>query len=475
MSDLSAMSDTHPLAKGHRILLVEDEEDLRWILAGCLREQGFEVVEAGTADEARQHQTAHPAQVVVSDVRMPGESGVDLMAGLHEVDGRLPVILISALDDVQTAVEAMKLGAYDYLTKPFENERLIRIVQRALETQALHREVRRLRSRLGTNKVSFGVSPQAAQLQKQVELVASTPGLSVLLQGESGTGKEILARTIHESSPRRARPFVAVDCGALPQPLLESLVFGHKKGSFTGADRDRDGFFLEADGGTLFLDELGNLPLRLQSKLLRSLQEREVLPLGSDRPVPFDVRLLAATNRDLLQDTSTGGFRLDLYHRIAEFVLHLPPLRERPQDIPHFAAHFLDQIAAELGRGPLRLSTEAQRRLARHRWPGNLRELLNCLRRAALLAGESQISAEHLDLSRPDAPAASEPPAFHEGVPLKEQLQRAASELEKSWIRAVLQQADGNKAEAARRLGIDYTTLHRKLKRYGLDTMAELP
>ncbi len=455
-----------------RVLLVDDEADLRWLLAGCLTEAGFEVVEAGNAREALERYSEAPAQVVVSDVRMPGESGVTLLQRLHELDARLPVVLISALEDVATAVDAMKLGAYDYLTKPFDNDRLLTVVRRALETQQLKQEVARLRTRLGTTETSFGISVLARELEKQARLVASTPGLSALLQGESGTGKEILARTIHELSPRAERPFVAVDCGALPEPLLESLLFGHERGAFTGADQRKDGLFVEADQGTLFLDELGNLPLGLQAKLLRALQEREVRPLGSDKAVGFDVRLIAAGNTNLLEETQHGRFRLDLYHRVAEFVLHIPPLRERPEDIPHFTDLFLHRIAVELDRPRARLSDDAAARLAGHDWPGNLRELLNVLRRATLLGDGGPIPVEAIAVESRPSPASAE---FRDGVPLKDQVQSAAAVLERNWIRQALLETGGNKAAAARRLGVDYTTLHRKLKRYGLDTMADAP
>jgi two-component system nitrogen regulation response regulator GlnG len=320
--------------------------------------------------------------------------------------------------------------------------------------------------------VTFGVSKQARELERRVRLLAETPGLSLLLQGESGTGKEVVARTIHDWSPRRTAPFVAVDCGALPEPLLESLLFGHRRGAFTGADQDREGLFVEAHTGTLFLDELGNLPAGLQAKLLRCLQEREVRPLGSDKPVPFDVRLIAAANVDLLAETQRGRFRLDLYHRVAEFVVRIPPLRERPEDVLHFADCLLARVAEETGRGPARLTAAAKAHLSAHRWPGNLRELFNCLRRAALLAAGDELGGDDLDLA-PETQALV--PGFEEGTPLTEQVQTAALRIERAWIEHVLAATGGNKAEAARRLGVDYTTLHRKLKRHGLDTMAPSP
>jgi len=453
------------------ILLVDDEEDLRWVIASFLRRRGYEVREAGSADEARELFADNPSDVVISDVRMPGDNGLVLMGDLHRVDPSLPVLMISALEDVSTAVEAMKRGAYDYVTKPFDNERLLNLVERALETRRLRREVEALRSGRGRGPTTFGVSKAAAELYQKVCLIAATPSLSILVQGESGTGKEVLARTIHELSPRCNEPFVAIDCGALPEPLMESMLFGHKRGSFTGADRDRDGLFVKANGGTLFLDELGNLPQGLQSKLLRSLQEREVLPLGSEKPVSFDVRLISATNSRLEDLVERDEFRLDLYHRIVEFQIRIPPLRERPEDVEHFANLFLSQVGDELQRIPA-LSEAAIAALKAHQWRGNLRELRNCMRRAALLAQGHQLEAADFEFESPEecrARLSAEVQGFQEGAPLTEQVQVAAAAIEKNWIDEALAAAGGNKAEAARKLGIDYSTLHRKLKKYGIE------
>lgn len=455
-----------------RILLVDDEEDLRWLVSRFLKKQGLEVIEAEDAEQALALYQDEAPQLVISDVRMPGRSGVELMQELRAIDPQLPMILISAVEDVATAVEAMKIGAYDFLTKPFDNDRLLGLVQRALETVALREEVRRLRCGGPVAETHFGSSQIARQLLDRARLVAETPGIAILIQGESGTGKEVLARTIHELSPRNGRPFVAVDCGALPEQLMESLLFGHRKGAFTGADKDREGLFREADGGTLFLDELGNLSLGLQSKLLRALQEREVLPLGADRPEAFDVRLIVATNEDLDKKVQREDFRLDLYHRVAELVLRIPPLRDRPEDILHFARIFLAEVGEELDREGLTLTLETEEALLAQPWLGNLRELRNAVRRAGLLSPNGQLDPR--DLTASQAPAPADPTSaasaldFQAGLPLTEQVQAAAAELEKQWISQALADASGNKAEAARRLGIDYTTLHRKLKKHDL-------
>ena len=447
-----------------QILLVDDEEDLRWLIARFLRKEGIQVVEASNGNEALEIYRKEQPNIVITDVRMPGKNGVELLAELRELDPSLPVILISAVEDVATAVQAMKSGAYDFLTKPFDNERLLGLVKRALETVSLRAEIHRLKSGENLGPTAFGTSQPARELYKQARLVAGADTLSVLIQGESGTGKEVLAHAIHNLSKRRDKPFVAVDCGALPEALMESLLFGHKRGSFTGADKDREGIFLEADGGTLFLDELGNLPLRLQAKLLRSLQEREVLALGSDKAQSFDVRLLCASNSELEDMILHEQFRLDLYHRIAEFTIKIPPLRERNEDVLHFAALFLAEVSPELKKDTVEIGDAAKPLLLQHAWPGNLRELRNVLRRAALLCPANEIRAEDLALQ----------PVFRDGHPLKEQVALAAAEIEKDWIRRILHESGGNKAEAARRLGVDYSTLHRKIKKYGLDAMAGL-
>ena len=451
------------------ILLVEDEQDLRWVLRLLFEDAGFVVHEA--ADGAKGLRAAaqiHP-DVVLSDVRMPHITGLELLRGLHKASPELPVILLSAVADLATAVGAMKEGAFDYQAKPFDPERLLLSVQRAVEQHALRREVKLLRS-AQPSKINFGDSEQARELERTIELVAGQPSLSVLIVGESGTGKEIVAREIHRRARGPAGPFIALDCGALPEPLIESQLFGHRRGAFTGADRDCPGLFQAANGGTLFLDELGNLPLALQQKLLRALQERAVVPVGGSAPVPFSARLLCATNASLEDEMRTGRFRMDLYHRIAEFTLRLPPLSERPTDILPFAHRFLIEANAELGRQVRTIAANAAMALQQHQWQGNLRELRNVIRRGVLLCTEHELGAEHLSLSAdPSAPKNPATTASPADLPLAEQLQQASAALEAELLRRALQDAHGNKAAAARALQIDYTTLHRKLKRHGFE------
>jgi len=447
------------------LLIVDDEPDLRWVLRGLFEDEGFAVREAGCGEEALRLFEAEAPDVVLSDMRMPRMAGIELLRAVRARTPDVPVILLSAVEDLATAVDAIKEGAFDYQAKPFDGTRLLLSVRRAAEQRALRREVETLRNALPGTHVDFGPSRLAQELRRTIELVAQQTGLAVLLTGESGTGKEVVARTIHALSPLASGPFVAVDCGALPENLLESHLFGHQKGAFTGADRARTGLFQMADGGTLFLDELGNLPLLLQAKLLRALQERAVMPVGGTVPVPFRARLVCATNADLGSDVRAGRFRVDLYHRVAEFTVPLPPLRERPEDIVHFARMFLAEANLEMGRHVQGFTATAERLLQQRPWPGNLRELRNTIRRLVVLASTTEIDAA--DIGAPAAVPAPEI-AANGDAPLAERLRAASDALEAQILASTLAACQGNKAAAARALRIDYTTLHRKLKRHGL-------
>ncbi|HEB52161.1 MAG TPA: sigma-54-dependent Fis family transcriptional regulator [bacterium] len=457
-----------------QLLIVDDEPDLRWILRGLFEDQGFEVDEAEHGGEAlarlqRAHERGELPDVLLSDMRMPELSGIELLRHVRQQFPDLPVVLLSAVEDLATAVDAIKEGAFDYQAKPFDEERLSLAVRRAAEQHALRRELKQLRDAQTSATLDFGPSPMAQQLRRTLDLVAAQETVSVLICGESGTGKEVAARAIHHLSPLRDGPFVAVDCGALPEHLLESQLFGHEKGAFTGADRKRPGLFAMAHGGTLFLDELGNLPLPLQAKLLRALQERCVVPVGGSEPVPFHARLLTATNADLMQDVEAGRFRVDLYHRVAEFTVRIPPLRERPEDVVYFARSFLAAANVEMGRRVEAFSDDASQRLRGHPWPGNLRELRNVVRRAVLIASGRELDAADLGLDETVAMARTALPAIgDDDLPLTKRLQRATEALEAEILRQTLAACDGNKAAAARALRIDYTTMHRKLKRHGM-------
>ncbi|MBL9078556.1 MAG: sigma-54-dependent Fis family transcriptional regulator [Planctomycetes bacterium] len=455
-----------------RLLIVDDEPDLRWVLRGLFEDEGFTVVEAGDGAEALAELERTEPDVVLSDMRMPRVPGLELLRQLRQRAPDVPVVLLSAVEDLATAVDAIKEGAFDYQAKPFDQQRLLLTVQRAAEQHALRSEVRQLRSSLPGAQLDFGPSRAAQALRRTIELVAPQATLSVLLCGESGTGKEVAARAIHALSPLATGPFVAVDCGALPEQLLESQLFGHEKGAFTGADRARTGLFAMANGGTLFLDELGNLPLALQAKLLRALQERAVTPVGGSTPVPFQARLVCATNADLAQDVGAGRFRVDLYHRIAEFVILLPPLRDRHDDIVHFARLFLAESNQEMGRHVRGFTAAAEQALRQRAWPGNLRELRNAVRRMVVLGGSHELDRGDVDAALAATPdhgaVAHAAEADDASLPLAERLRAATDALESQILAATLAAHGGNKAATARALQIDYTTLHRKLKRHGL-------
>ncbi len=458
----------------HQLLIVDDEPDLRWMLRGLFEDAGYEVREAENGKQALEllQQSADSGQlpdVVLSDMRMPEVSGLELLRSVRRQFSDLPVVLLSAVEDLATAVDAIKEGAFDYQAKPFDQERLKLSVNRAAEQHALRREVQQLRDAQAHTPLDFGPSRVAQDLRRTLEIVAQQDTVSVLITGESGTGKEIAARAIHHLSPLQSGPFVAIDCGALPEHLLESQLFGHERGAFTGADRSRQGLFTMADGGTLFLDELGNLPLPLQAKLLRALQERVIVPVGGNKPVPFRARLLTATNADLQVDIEAGRFRVDLYHRIAEFTVTLPPLRERPDDITHFARAFLAEANIEMGRRVDGFTTAGEQALRRYSWPGNLRELRNALRRMVMMATNSELDEADVGIATaatPTATVAAPSTSTDPDQPLAKRLQNATDALEAEILTQTLAACNGNKAAAARTLRIDYTTLHRKLKRH---------
>ncbi|HEY8485649.1 MAG TPA: sigma-54 dependent transcriptional regulator [Longimicrobiales bacterium] len=450
---------------GPRVLIVDDERSILDTLQILLRGKGFEVAAAQSGREALERLEEFSPDVILSDIRMPGVSGLDLLAAVRERDPEVPVILMTAQASLQSAVQAVNQGAFYYLQKPFSNDELVAICRRAAETRelrrenhALRREIRR-RDRRGVVR-PVGKNRGFLEVIRLAETVAPTDS-TLLITGESGTGKEILARYVHALSERESGPFVSINCGALPETLLESELFGHVKGAFTGAVRDKVGLLVAAKGGTFFLDEVGEMSPALQVKLLRALQEREVVPVGATEPIPIDVRIIAATNRDLEQEIRRGTFRSDLYYRLNVITLHLPPLRERVDDIPLLAQHFLQRLG-EGGRGPFELSEEALAALQRYDWPGNVRELENALERAAVLCRGQVIGLDVLpDRIKNPAPK----PLVSERPPENPTLEV----IERAYILWVLRAEGGNKARAAEVLGIDPSTLYRKLNRYGLN------
>ena len=450
------MSDPRPPADGPggKILLVDDDRALREMAAGFLRTLGHEVDDVATLEQARARIRARPYELVLADLILERGTGLDLLAEVRRAAIPCEVIIMTGHGGIESAVQAIREGAYDYVTKPLSLTRLALDVSRALEKRRLEQDVRRL---VDAKDSAFGgVTAASAAMRPVVSLLrrAANSDSNLLLLGESGTGKEVAARAVHEHSRRAGQPFVAVHCGALPAELLESELFGHVKGSFTGADRERKGLFLAAHGGTLFLDEVGTAPARVQVGLLRALQERRVRPVGAEKDVPVDVRIVAATNADLDAEMAEGRFRPDLYYRLATFVVQIPPLRARREDIPLLVGPLLEDAVRRSGRKAT-VSPRALARLAGYDWPGNVRELAHVLERAVLLAEGSVIREQDLPLPEAAAPG--------EAVLTLE-------EVERRHIEEVLALCGGNKVRAARLLGIPRPNLYRKLERYGLET-----
>ena len=443
-----------------KIFVVDDETAILDTLQILLRGEGFEVSVAQSGKEAVERLPEVSPDVVLTDIRMPGIGGLDVLAAVRAADGDVPVILMTAQASLQSAVQAVNRGAFYYLQKPFSNADLVALCRRAVETRALKQENRALKREIRRRDRTDVVRPVGRnrafqEVLRLAETVAPTDS-TVLITGESGTGKEIVARYLHTLSERDAGPFVSINCGALPETLLESELFGHVRGPFTGAFRDKAGLLAAAKGGTLFLDEVGEMSPALQVKLLRALQEREIVPVGATAPVPVDVRVIAATNRDLEQEIRRGAFRSDLYYRLNVISLHLPPLRDRRDDIALLCEHFLEQA-----QGGGSVSAAALQALTEYDWPGNVRELENALERAAVLSRGSLIDTAALPSRITErAPV----PVVSERTPANPTLEV----IEQAYIRFVLQAEGGNKARAAEVLGIDPSTLYRKLNRYGL-------
>ena len=442
------------------ILVVDDEEKMRHILRLMLEMRGHTVAEAGDGREALERIEELPLDLVIADIRMPGMDGLQLLRAIQQMDIPLPVVFITAFATVESAVEAMKQGAADYITKPFEEERLILTVERVLGLSRIMRENRELREELHrlTRDGSIVCASKAMQeVLSLAERVARKPGTTVLITGESGTGKEVVARFIHDHSPRCDRRFVAINCAAIAPNLVESTLFGHERGAFTGADRRREGVFEYAHGGTLFLDEIGDLPLDVQAKLLRALQERIIHRVGGNRPIEVDVRVICATNRDLEELVERGEFRSDLFYRINVFPIEIPPLRRRREDIIPLAEHFIRRFREREPEGGELLTQGARRILLEHQWPGNVRELANAMERAVILAGDQVVTAEHLAFLKPAPPPSVGqwrlPP---EGISLEE--------LEKELIRQALKMTNNNQSAAARLLRLTRSKLRTRLK-----------
>ncbi|MGQ9635385.1 MAG: sigma-54-dependent transcriptional regulator [Bryobacteraceae bacterium] len=445
-----------------RILVVEDEAKLRRVIELQLQAAGYEVDLAGSAEEALR--LADRASLVLTDLRLPGMDGLELLRLLRRQDELLPVVVMTAFGSVEIAVEAMKLGATDFLLKPFSLDHLLTVIQKALEVRALRYENRSLREELG-RRYTFdnivGRSPAMQEIFATILRVAPTRA-TVLLAGESGVGKDLIARAIHYHSPRRDRPFVKINCTAIPENLMESELFGFEKGAFTGAVASKPGKFELADTGTAFLDEIGDVPGPIQVKLLRVLQEREFERLGSNKTRQIDVRIIAATNRDLRAALEEGTFREDLYYRLNVVPINIPPLRERQEDIPFLAEHFVRKLAPELGSTASSISDAAIRKLMEYHWPGNVRELENVIERSLVLCSGTVLEASDIKLeASPRAIKAAGVPFLPEGYTLEE--------YEQALIREALRRANGNKSQAARLLGLTRNALRYRLSQMGLE------
>ncbi len=452
-------------ANGHvmdlpRILLVEDDVSVALLLSAELKRRGLDVSSAKSGSEAIEKIAAEPFDIIATDLRLGDMDGLDVLEAARKWRPDVAGIVITGHGSITNAVSAIKAGAFDYLTKPVEIDELYLVIQKALEHRGLVREIRRLREEV-KDKFSFeGIVYSASSMARVLDLVrkVAATDATVLIQGESGTGKELIARAIHEKSPRRAGAFVAINCGALPEGLLESELFGHVRGAFTGAERNKRGLFEEAGGGTLFLDEISETTPSLQVKLLRALQEGEIRRVGDNHPIKVSVRLVAATNRDLEKLSREGKFREDLYYRLKVFPVNLPPLRERVEDVLPLSEHFLMKAAKKIGRSPARLSPQAAAALKAYPWPGNVRELEHAMERIMILSSGPEIAVADLppEMQPAHTPVTAAP--------------RTLEELEKEHILQVLRECGNNQAHAAKRLGIARNTLWRKLKEHGLSS-----
>ena len=454
-----------------RILIIDDEEGVRASLSLILADEGYEVATARDAEEALRVAGSRSFDVVLCDVRMPGRSGMDLLPDLVSAQPEATVLVMSAFGDVEQALEAVRRGAYDYLAKPFQTEELLLCIRKAEEREGLRRENRRLQRELREGGSRRALVAASDAMQAVVELIerAAEYKTTVLITGESGVGKEVVARSVHELSDRADRPFLAVNCGAIPETLIESELFGHARGAFTGADSEQIGLFREADRGTLFLDEIGELPPAIQVKLLRVLQEEEVRPVGEAKAVAVNVRILAATARDLEREVEAQRFRGDLFYRLNVVRIHIPPLRERREDIPVLADQLMGALSRRVGKPVEALGGDVIGALCSHDWPGNVRELENTIERAIILAPGHVITPDLLPLGvrAPGPPPPAELATEGEDLSIK----RGTRALEERLIRRALEQTGGNRTRASRILEISPRALQYKIKEYAVEPL----
>ena len=449
-----------------RILVVDDEESIRVSLSALLSRHGYRVEIAADGDEALEVLAAGDVDVAFVDVRMPGMDGIELAGAVRDREIPTTVVVMSAYGSVDDAISAMKSGAYDYITKPFKTDEVVLTLAKAEERERLRRENARLRAEMVERHDFRGIIARSAAMDQIFKLIAKVAEVrsTVLITGESGTGKELVARAIHDASARRSHDFLAVNCGAIPETLLESELFGHRRGAFTDAHADKTGLFEEAGGGTLLLDEIGELPLNLQVKLLRTLQENAIRRLGDTRDTPVDVRLIAATNRDLSAQVEAGGFREDLFYRLNVLPIHLPPLRERKDDIGLLVEHFIERVNARLGTSVASVTPEAERLLVAYDWPGNVRELENAVERAMVLAEGNAITADDLPEKIVEARDVVKTTLQSGELSIKKTVRTIEEEL----IRRALAKTGGNRTAASKLLEISHRALLYKIKNYGI-------
>ena len=455
-----------------RVLIVDDDRDIGQLLSTLMKKEGLASLLAYDGETALQMLPVRTPDLLLVDVKMPGLDGMEVLKRVKETDPHLPVVLITAYAEIPGSVAAMKAGAFDYLAKPFDHAEVMRVVRAALSERRRRRQARGEEiSADNCLRVMMGPSDAVTRIIREVNRVAQSD-FSVIIQGETGAGKELVARAIHQLSHRAAAPFIPLDCGAIPETLIESELFGYQKGAFTGASAPKMGKFEAAQGGTLFLDEIANLPVSSQTRLLRVLQEKAVLRLGATRPIKIDVRLLTASNQKLLGLVESGEMREDFYFRLNEFTITIPPLRERREDIPYLAKRFLDITNRELQKNVQGFSKYCLEALLSYNWPGNVRQLRAVIRRAVLLA-DDLVTEKHLDIKRAPVPGLAFTPRV-DGTPwremsLKEIVHRSVVTVERDVLARALKFTGGNKAKAARLLQIDYKTMHYKLKQFSIN------
>ena len=459
------------------ILIVDDDKDVQFTISNILKHAGYETIIAGDGNRALREIRKRSPDLALLDIRLPGMDGIKILEEMKRIDKDLTIVMVTAYGDIKNVVNAMKLGAYDYITKPFDNEELLLVVKKALQTRYLNKEVEILRRKLGERMATgiIGESPQIKQVFKQVEIIATT-NMTVIIQGESGTGKELIAHMIHQKSQRRDKPFIPIDCAAMPETLVESELFGYEKGAFTGAGERKEGKFEQASGGTLLLDEITNLSDAVQMKLLRVIQERRLQHLGGKRDISIDVRIIVATNINLSDAARNGKFREDLFHRLNEFQIDLPPLRERKEDFPILAKYFLDEGNNEFNKKIKGFSAEAINSLLNYHWPGNVREMRNIVRKAVLLTDSDCIELSHFSTNthKPQNETSTTFNTLCNEIDLAEIFERGISfeeinqEFVKNLIKKTLQHTGGNKKKTAEILKINRRMLYRKMKSLSL-------